>query len=77
MIISNKVFFCKNVVLNNGYKDDEKLMPLWKMSLKLSAYTKVLMKLNISFLIKCDELVKRYINIWKKVSNTIKKGIWF
>ena len=31
------------------------------------------MKLNISFLIKDDELLEKYNEIWEKVSNSIKK----
>ena len=31
------------------------------------------MKLNMSFLIKNDKLLKRYEGIWEKVSNVIKK----
>ena len=34
----------------------------------------ILMKLNISFLIKDDELLEKYNEIWEKVSNSIKKG---
>ena len=32
------------------------------------------MKLSMSFLIKDNELLKKYNKIWDKVCNTIKKG---
>ena len=32
-----------------------------------------LMKLNLSFLIKDDELLEKYNEIWEKVKNIIKK----
>ena len=32
------------------------------------------MKLNTSFLIKDDELLEKYNEIWEKVSSSIKKG---
>ena len=35
---------------------------------------KILRELNISFLIKDSELLEKYNEIWKKVSNSIKKG---
>ena len=35
---------------------------------------KILIELNISFLIKDSELLEKYNEIWKKVSNSIKKG---
>ena len=34
----------------------------------------VLMKLNISFLIRDNKLLEKYNEIWNKVSNTIKNG---
>ena len=34
----------------------------------------VSMKLNMSFLIKDDELLEKYHKIWNKLSNSIKKG---
>ena len=32
------------------------------------------MKLNMSFLIKDNDLLEKYNEIWKKVSNSIKTG---
>ena len=40
MIISNKVFFCKNVVLNNGYKDDRKTYAIMKNVSKIECVYK-------------------------------------
>ena len=34
---------------------------------------KVLMKLNLCFLIKVDELLQKYNKIWDKVNTNIKK----
>ena len=36
---------------------------------------KTLVKLNMSFLIKDDELLEKYNEIWEKVKNIIKKKI--
>ena len=41
---------------------------------KMSVYKKILMKLNMSFLIKNDELLEKYNEIWDKVSKFIKDG---
>ena len=34
----------------------------------------ILMKLNMSFLIKDDELLQKHSKIWDKVNNSMKKG---
>ena len=36
---------------------------------------KTLVKLNMSFLIKDDELLEKYNEIWEKVKNIIKKKL--
>ena len=55
-----------------GYKDDEKVK-LFYMAPKMSRYTKTFDETKyMSFLIKDDELLKKYNKIWDKVSNSIK-----
>ena len=55
-----------------GHKDVKKLdlysyfFPIWVH------VEEILMKLNMSFLIKNDELLEKYVKIWEKVSNIIK-----
>ena len=40
---------------------------------KMSAYRRGLIKLFLSFLMKDEKLLEKYNEIWKKVSNIIKK----
>ena len=55
--------------------DDYKVTPFSITVTKTSSYVKVMMvKLNGCFyLINDDELLKKYTDVWNKVSNSIKK----
>ena len=55
-------------------KDDEKVIPLCIMLPKIGAYRKGFDESKLmSFLIKDNELLEKYNEIWGRVSNTIKK----
>ena len=67
-VVSNKVYFGKNgFKYFISYKDAKKIKPICVFLSKMSAYRKILMKLNIYFFIKDDELLKKYNKVWKKV----------
>ena len=69
IVVSNKVSFGKKgFKYINGYKDAKKIKPLCIFLPKMSAYRKDFNETKyIYFLIKDDELLKRYNKIWKKV----------
>ena len=75
IVVSNKVSFGKKgFKYSIGYKDAKKIRPLCIFLPKTSAYRKDFEENKcISFLIKDDELLKKYNKIWKKVKNTIDK----
>ena len=51
------------------------MKPLWIFLPKMSAYRKDFDETKyMSFLIKHDELLEKYNEIWEKVKNTIKKN---
>ena len=47
-------------------KKDLNISLATKMLKRLNLYGETLMKLNVSFLIKDDELLEKYTEIWKK-----------
>ena len=57
-----------------GYKDDERLSHVYNAA-QMVGYAKHFDETKyMSFLIKDDELLKKYHKIWDKVSNNNKKG---
>ena len=57
-----------------GYKDAKKIRPLCIFLPNISAYRKDFDETKyISFLVKDDELLEKYNEIWKKVKNSLKK----
>ena len=75
--VSNKISFIKNgFKYFIGYKDAKKNRPLCILLPKLSAYRRDFDKTKcMSFLIKDEKLLEKYNEIWKKVSNIIRKEI--
>ena len=60
-----------------GYKDGKDVRPLWVMLPKMSTYRRDFDETKyMSFLIKNHELLEKYNEIWEKVSNSIKKGLY-
>ena len=57
-----------------GYKNGKKVTPYVYYFQKWVHIEEILMKLNLRFLKKDDELLEKYDEIWEKVSNSIKKG---
>ena len=74
IVVSNKVSFGKKAFKYFiGYKYAKKIRPLCIFLLKISAYRKDFDETKyMSFLIKDDELLEEYHEIWEKVKN-IKK----
>ena len=73
IVVSDKVSFGKKVFKYFiGYKDTEKIRPLCTFFPKMSAYRRELDE-YISLLIKDDELLEKYNEIWEKLKNSIKK----
>ena len=61
-----------------GYRDDEyKIKPLCIMLLKTSTYVRSYNGETkwMNFLIKDNELLKKYNDVWHKVSNSFKKNL--
>ena len=57
------------------YRDGKKLRPFCILLPKMSAYRKDFDETKyMSFLIKEDEMLEKYNEIWETFSNTIKKG---
>ena len=57
-----------------GYKDAQKIRPLCIFFPKITGYRRDFDETKyISFLIKDDELLQKYNEIWEKVKNSIKK----
>ena len=75
IVVSNKVSFDKKgfrYII--GYKDARKIRPLCIFPPKMSAYRWDFDETeNMSFLIKENELLEKYNEIWEKVKNSIKK----
>ena len=58
-----------------GYKNGKQVRLLCVMLPKISAYGKAFDEATyMSFLIKNEELIGKYNEIWDKVSNSMKKG---
>ena len=75
IVVSNNISFGKNdFEFFIGYKDHKKIRPLCIFVPKRSSYRKDFDKTKcMSFLIKYEKLSQKYNDIWKKVSNIIKK----
>ena len=75
--VSDKVSFGKKgFKYFIGYKDSKKIRPLCIFVLKISAYRKDFDDTRyISFLVKDNELLKKYNKIWKKLKNSVKKNL--
>ena len=77
VVISNKVPFGKKCFKYvTGYKDSKKAKPLCIILPKMSAYSRRDFDETkyVSFLIKHEELLENYNEIWDKVSNSMEKG---
>ena len=75
IVVSNKISFGKkDFKYFIGYKDAKKIRPLCIFLPKMSAYRRDFGKTKcMSFLIKRKKLLEKYNEVWKKVSNIIKK----
>ena len=75
VVVSNKVFFGKkDFKYFIVYKDAKKFRPLCMFLPKMSIYRRDFDKTKcVSLLIKNEKLLEKYSEIWKKVSNIIKK----
>ena len=59
-----------------GYKDAKNIKPLCVFLPKMTAYRKVFDETKSrSFLIKDNELLEKYNEIWDKVSHTMEKNL--
>ena len=78
IVVSNMVNFGKKgLTYFVGYKDGKYVRPLWVMLPKMSTYRRDFDETKyMSFLIKNHELLEKYNEIWEKVSNSIKKGLY-
>ena len=77
IVVSNKDSFGKTgFKYSICYKDAIKIRPLRIFQPKMSAHRKYFGKTKyMSFLIKDDELLEKYNEIWEKVKNIIKKNL--
>ena len=74
MVLSNKVSFGKKgMKYFIGWKDAKKIRPLFIFLTKMSVYRKDFNETKYVVLIKDDELLEKYNEIWEKVKNNIKK----
>ena len=75
IVVSNKFPFVKQDFLYFiGYKDDKKFWPLCIFFPKVSAYRINFDETECMYLmIKEEEVCDKYMEIWEKVSNMIKK----
>ena len=66
IVVSNKIFFGKKGLRYFvGYKDSKKIIPLCVFLPKMTAYRKDFDQAKfMSFLIKDDELLEKYNEIW-------------
>ena len=76
LVVSNKVPFRKKCFIYFiGYKDGKNVRPLYVILSKMSAYRKDFDETKyMSFLLKHEELLEKYNEIWDKDSNSMKKG---
>ena len=74
ILVSNKVTFDKKCFIYFiGFKDAKVIKPLCIFLPKMSAYRKDFDETeHMSFLIKDDELLGKYNEIWKKVENSVR-----
>ena len=73
--VSNKIAFGKKAFIIFGTKMVKKVRALRVMLRKMRAYRKDFDETRyMSILIKNDELLEKYIEIWNKVSKVIEKG---
>ena len=79
IIVSNSVpFGRKGFKYFIGYHDDKKIRPSCIMLPKIIAYRGDFDRTKcINFLIKNDEMLEKYDEIWNKVIKVIKKGFGF
>ena len=77
IVVSNKVSFGKKRFKHFiGYKNATRIKPLCIFFPKMSACRKDFDETKYrSFLIKDDELLEKYNEIWEKVKNSLKKKI--
>ena len=74
IVVSNKVSFGKKgFKYFIGYKNVKKLDLCVYFSQKWVHIEKTLMKLNMSFLIKDNELLEKYNEIWEKAKDSLKR----
>ena len=75
ILVSNKVSFCnKGFKYFIGYKYGKEVRPLCVTFPKMRAYSRDFAgNKYMSFLIKNDEILEKYNEIWNNVSNAIKK----
>ena len=75
IVVSNKISYGKNdFKYFIGYKDAKRIRPLCILLRKISAYRRNFDKTKcVSFLIKDEQLLEKYNEIWKKVSSITKK----
>ena len=76
ILVSNNLLFAKkDFKYFVGFQNDyEKVMPLCIILPKMSVYIEeILIKLNISFLIKDNILLNEYHEIWDNISITVKR----
>ena len=74
IVVSNKVSFGKKgFKYFIGYKNVKKLDLCVYFSQKWVHIVKTLMKLNMSFLIKDNELLEKYNEIWEKAKDSLKR----
>ena len=77
IVVSNEVpFGKKGFKYFLGYKDAKNIKPLCVFQPKMTAYRKVFDETKYrSFLIKDNELLGKYNEIWDKVSHTMEKNL--
>ena len=75
IVVSNKLSFGKqDFKYFIGSKDNKKIRPLWIFFTEMSIYKRYFDKTKcMYFVIKDEKIFYKYIKIWKKVSNIIKK----
>ena len=74
IVVSNKVSFGKKgFKYFIGYKNVKKLDLCVYFSQKWVHIEKTLMKLNMSFLMKDNELLEKYNEIWEKAKDSLKR----
>ena len=77
IVVSNKLPFGRqDFTYFDGYKNDKKIRPLCKFFPKVSAYRIDFNEIEcVYFMVKEEKVSDKYIEIWEKISNIIKKLI--